>query len=246
MSNLKKYLKVYKEDAKHKKAFQQYMMVISENQDFFTRHEVNEFLTDMIKDGTLVYDEGWKQWIAAITLAATLTGAALKASPKDDIGPKKNSVNIENHLDKLAENQTKQQKETSKQNAKEIQDAKNMENYEQYKNIYQTFAKTDSKNKVIKLTTFGSLSEDTLKKQVASISKEKKDNFLQKYKSFLLNLNQIVKDYHEINNKMPGQNNKEDTSKYDKQKQIIEKIIPGNSISGSEDDYDVIYNLGSE
>lgn len=58
MSNLKKYLKVYKEDAKHKKAFQQYMAVISENQDFFTRHEVNEFLTDMIKDGTLVYDEG--------------------------------------------------------------------------------------------------------------------------------------------------------------------------------------------
>ena len=72
MSNLKKYLKVYKEDAKHKKAFQQYMMVISENQDFFTTHEVNEFFTDMIKDGTLVYDEGWKQWVtgAAIVVAS--------------------------------------------------------------------------------------------------------------------------------------------------------------------------------
>ena len=68
MSNLKKYLKVYKEDAKHKKAFQQYMMVISENQDFFTRHEVNEFFTDMIKDGTLVYDEGWKQWAAGAAI----------------------------------------------------------------------------------------------------------------------------------------------------------------------------------
>ena len=84
MSNLKKYLKVYKEDAKHKKAFAQYMMVISENQDFFTRHEVNEFFTDMIKDGTLVYDEGFfGDVVKKIAIPLTITAALLFAPVKD-------------------------------------------------------------------------------------------------------------------------------------------------------------------
>ena len=83
MSNLKKYLKVYKEDAQHKKAFEQYMTVISENQDFFTRHEVNEFFTDMIKDGTLVYDDGIikdffkKKGIPILVGAAMLANTAM-------------------------------------------------------------------------------------------------------------------------------------------------------------------------
>lgn len=63
MSNLKKYLKVYKEDTQRTNAFKQYMQIVSENQDFFTTHEVNEFFIDMIKEGTIVYDEGAKDYL---------------------------------------------------------------------------------------------------------------------------------------------------------------------------------------
>jgi hypothetical protein len=103
MSNLKKYLKVYSEDAQHKKAFEQYMRVISENQDFFTRHEVNEFLTDMIKDGTLVYDEGIigdmaKKIGVPFLIAALMFNSTFGKMKADDLkGPKANvSISLMN------------------------------------------------------------------------------------------------------------------------------------------------------
>lgn len=149
MSNLKKYLKVYKEDAQRANAFKQYMQIVSENQDFFTTHEVNEFFTDMIKDGTLVYDEGVigdmaKKIALPLTITAALLFAPLSSTKandamlKGDVITAKTDSQILNEIDKQLEEydteytqkDSKYKKDMEKATQKEV----NRLSVERYKN----------------------------------------------------------------------------------------------------------------
>ena len=157
MSNLKKYLKVYKEDAKHKKAFEQYMTVISENQDFFTHHEVNEFFTDMIKDGTLVYDEGsigdyYNKYVlptlggAAIAIASLLpTNGSLSAkTPLSSQIKNENKMEQKIELNKIKINYEKGYFEVANIKIKELE-KKRSENVENAKKTKEKIANADTK-----------------------------------------------------------------------------------------------------
>ena len=157
MSNLKKYLIVYKEDAKHKKAFEQYMTVISENQDFFTHHEVNEFFTDMIKDGTLVYDEGsigdyYNKYVlptlggAAIAIASLLpTNGSLSAkTPLSSQIKNENKMEQKIELNKIKINYEKGYFEVANIKIKELE-KKRSENVENAKKTKEKIANADTK-----------------------------------------------------------------------------------------------------
>jgi hypothetical protein len=107
MSNLKKYLKVINENVNNKRTFDRYMEVIHANQDFFTRHEIDEFFKKEFESDIMLYDEGMKEIIEkakkygkkygiTAALAASLifssTAGKLKATPYD--GPVNNNVTI--------------------------------------------------------------------------------------------------------------------------------------------------------
>ena len=232
MSNLKKYLKVYKEDAKHKKAFQQYMMVISENQDFFTRHEVNEFLTDMIKDGTLVYDEGFKRSFISLVGVGLMTFAFATASLKSkDIG--------NNNLDNKIENITKQVVKDHKENSK-ITDAQANE-FDDYKSTYELASK--SGDALLKDISTGDLSDVKLKTNFESFDKNYTNNkdFVKKYFSSSWITNKHCKEYHEVSQKAPYLNkmyvNNGDgiLKKYEAQNQMIKNLYKEKLKSATDD-----------
>lgn len=125
MSNLKKYLKVYKEDTQHEKTFEQYMRVISEN---------------------------------------------------DNIGPKNNSVNIENKLDDYANKEIQSNKDKSKVDMKDIGNLEN--SLEISKN---------SPNLVIKNTALGKLTLKDLDTNYNNMSENTKNSksFLEQYKDLI-------------------------------------------------------------
>lgn len=105
MSNLKKYLKVVNENVNNKRTFDRYMEVIHANQDFFTRHEIDEFFKKEFENDITLYDEGVREIIKTaakvaiekiaplVVAGSLLIPSQIKADPNNTNGKNPNPTN---------------------------------------------------------------------------------------------------------------------------------------------------------
>jgi len=125
MSNLKKYLKVINENVNNKRTFDRYMEVIHANQDFFTRHEIDEFFKKEFENDIVLYDEEFSKTFKNIVAGLLITSFAATASMKG-LSAKDSTFN--DYLDSKVEQSIKQTK------AKSVIDPDDANNVQKLKN----------------------------------------------------------------------------------------------------------------
>jgi hypothetical protein len=147
MSNLKKYLKVVNENVNNKRTFDRYMEVIHTNQDFFTRHEIDEFFRKEFKNDITLYDESIGEKLKSIVTGLLVT-SFLAAAPMKGLSAKDSNFN--DYLDSKVEQSIKQTKANAVKNQDDMDNVESLKNDNNPDIIKRAIANGSLKSSTIK------------------------------------------------------------------------------------------------